>query len=344
MLEIIAGIIGLLVIIGVIVYPAFRVMPYAYGSARLRSAKSKLISDREMESYSNKTYMDVVYHLEKKGFKELVPLADKNFSEALVQKVLRKKSVEEINRIITFVPSQMQKFFKVLRSRSDFDIIISVLRSKASPGYSRHIIDDMFVPTDNFKDLKAIKEMSLDDFMYKLKNTHFYKLVSAHMKEISDGDLRPVEKTLEQAYYRALLRESKGSRTLREYSKIQIDKYNVREALCLCQPQFLEGGNLSESIIKKLKDAKDVKEVSQILSRTHLKDHVKDAQNIQDIVKGLFRYSKSFAKKLFQQEPLSINPFIAYYITKQIELKNIRIILKLIHARFGSADIREAII
>jgi vacuolar-type H+-ATPase subunit C/Vma6 len=338
---------GTVGIIGVSVYPAFRVMPFAYGSARLRAAKTRIIDTEELKSWSDQSYKDVVYRLEKKGFHTLIDLYEQDFQEELVQQSLRKHSLEELNKIQAFVPQKYKPFFRVMKTRNDYDLIITVLRSKINQYYARHIIEALFISTDNFtkKDLEGLDKISLDDFMIRLKKTPYYNIVSDHLSEIQKGNIAPFEDEFNRLYYKNLRKTASIDPVLHTYTRLLIDRHNILTALCF-KDEFkpVKGGNLNESTLVRLGEAKDVSTIVQILDRTSYEKYLRDCKKTIDVYRAMYRAADSFAKKLAKKEPLSINPFVSYYISKEIELRNIRILLKLVHARFGREDINEAII
>lgn len=329
------------------VMPVIKIMPFAYGSSRIRGAKARILKDEELQSFVDKSYKDVVYRLEKHGFSELLELIDSDFREEYVQQKLRKYSFLHLHKVINYVPSAYKSFFEVLQMRQDYDLVIAVLRSKSSSFYARHLIKALFAETKYFsaQGLDEIENMSLDDFVSRLKKTPFYNVVSEHIKDIKKGKLSGVEAALENKYFTSLLYSGKNDNTLKAYAQLLISRYNIREAMSFGNnPTFIKGGMLKKNTLQKLESAKNIEEIKKALENTPFEKHTKDAKDTIEMVNSLFRFSKTFAKKLSKEEPLSIKPFVSYYILKEIELKNIRIILKLIHSRFTPEDISRLII
>lgn len=325
---------------------ASKYIPFAYGSSRVRAKRSMLLSSDELHSLGTLSYKDIVYRLEKKGFSELVELIDSDFREENVQRVLRNHYITSINKIRKYVPSKYRDFFMVLERRNDFDFIVSVLRSKVNPNFDRHIIKALFVESKYFteKDLEKVESMSMDDFFRILKKTPYYKLIENFIDDIKAGNLSGFEKRLSQSYYNDLKKFGKVDSVMIAYTKVLTDIYNIRQALSFASPGFISGGTLSQTMLDKLDKSNKLKDIISALEGSKYHVYVEGSIHVIDIVRGLFKYKKAFGDKLLVRNPLSINLFIAFYIHKELELKNIRIILKLVHARFNKEDIKRAII
>ena len=342
----ISGIVGVLFIVGISIYPAFRVMPFAYGSARIRSARSRLLKDSELRAFADQTYKDVIYQLEKKGYSELLDLKTEDFREELVQQTLRRQSMQALDKLSNHVPNGFKKFFSVLQNRHDYDFIMAVLRSKTNPFYGRHIIEALFVRTKTFtkKDREDIEEMSLNDFILRLKRTPYYELIAEYTEDINKGNLDEFERALNKRYFDELKSAARNDETLKAFVKLMIDNYNIRQGLSFENAEFVGGGKLSKQRITRLSQAKDIEDIKSALEKTRYEPFIKECKTTFDIVKALFKIKKAFANKLLTQEPLTIKPFVSYYIHKELELKNIRTVLKLIHAKFEPKEIAEAVI
>lgn len=330
---------------GIALYPAARVIPFAYGSARVRAARARMFTDAELSALAGEWYKDVVYHLERRGMTGLLDLIDEDFREELVEKRLRQAYLQELAKLTGYVPGRYRKFFRVLQMRLEFDFILAVLRSKSNPYYERHIIEDLFVETANFTaaDLAAIEEMPLDDFVSRLKGTPHYALVAARLEEIRAGELAAFELELNH-HYLTQLRRSATDGPLRAYADLSVDLYNIRHALCFRDSGFFtEGGTLSEGVLKDLEDAKTVAHVLDALKRTRYNQFMADVTSVAGIERGLLRAQKDFATRLLKSDAIGIGQILSYYIHKRIELKNIQVLLKLVSEQFPPEEIREAL-
>ncbi|RME77484.1 hypothetical protein D6774_04345 [Candidatus Woesearchaeota archaeon] len=343
-LLIVGGSAIILIVAGSAVATAMQVLPFAYPAARVRSAKSKMLSDAELVEWTHLGYKDILYHLEKKGYHQILSLIESNFREEKVQNLLRKAQYKDLHAVSQHVPRKYKKFFSALASRLEIENILSTLRSKTSPSYQRHKIKEILLQTQYFKDPSAIESATLEETLSILQHTPYAKIINAHLEEIRNGNLHGLEHALSIQYYKKLRRESRIDPVLRAYVALMIDAHNIKKTLCFSQPSFIEGGTLSQTQKNQLKEAKNIQEVIQACENTAFADVLKDVKSQTELLQALERKQKRFAQRLLKEEPLSIKPIIAYYILRNIELKNIRILLKLKHARFDQQEIARALI
>ncbi|MFP4423869.1 MAG: V-type ATPase subunit [Candidatus Woesearchaeota archaeon] len=317
-MNVIIGIGALLVLIAILIYPAFRVLHFAYGAARMRAAQGKLIRSDELLSLSSqRSYKDIIYQLERRGFKELLELKGSDYREELAQGLLRRHFNDNLKKIIASVPPKYKPFFLTLAKEEDIRLINTVKRVKKHDRTG--LISGMFSYTPGFsrKTIQEIDSMSLDEFYLICRKAGY-----------------PTE-DLYQWFFDSL-RSFAVDEVLLSYTKLLIDVHNVTEALSQSF-NFIEGGK-HDDVLLQLKDA-SVDDVINALEKTPF-----HCENVFCIMRKILNVKKSFAQKLKGQDPLSIKPFITYHIEKELELKNIRVLLKLVHSRATPEHIEEVLV
>jgi vacuolar-type H+-ATPase subunit C/Vma6 len=338
---------GTLLVIVVSIYPVVKIMPFAYGNARLRAKRGRIIKTDEIKSFCNLTYKEIIYRLEKRGFNHLLSLYEHDFQEELVQKNLKKNSLSDLQNMIGYLPNDYKRFFRVLYSRNDFLLIVTVIRNKTSPHSGDSVIDSLCVESlcFNENDTSNMHNLSLDDFLNRLKRTPYYSIIYPYINEIKMGKLYNYESAFAKHYFEKLISASKIDKALRDYTALVIDRHNIFNALCFRKDcSYVKGGTLDEQILKKLCSSENLKDIIKSLEQTRYYDDIKYSKKTIEAYRSLYRFSLRYAHNLNLKAPLSIYPFISHYIEKEIEIKNIRILLKLVHARFNSNEIKEAII
>lgn len=337
---------GSVAIVGIAAGIALRYAPYAYGNAKVRAAKSRLITRKEFMEYAKQGYKDILYQLQRKGFKELLEHIDSNFAEENIQRTLRRTVVRELDNLRTYAPRQYKPFFAALQSQHEYDMIKAVIRSKINPHNTQHVVEPFFVQTPLFsqKDIDSLDEMTLDDFMFKLRGTRYHETVKHFSSQIRQGDLREFEKAFDTDYYAYLMSNARGERRLVDFVQLLIDIHNINMTMTFSDQSLIDGGKVTKDIYSKLTGAKSVDDVISALSGTRFGEYVRHCETPRDLFLALERFKRDYAERLMHQDPLSINPFLAFLLQRQIELKNIRLVLKLVHSRFTTQEIQEAII
>ncbi len=343
---IIAGTLGGGLIAAIAMYPALKAAPFAYGNARVRAAYSKLISESEFKALASEPYKEILYQLEKKGYSEILSLVDSNFREEHVQQKLRSESFKSLKAVKDYVPKKYSKFFSVVQTKHDVEFITTVLRSKVNDNYSQLLLDALLVEGKFFsqKDIEKINSMNLEEFVFFLKKTPYHKIVQDHLDELKKGNTKKCESQLTRLFYSHLRKESKFDPVLIKFSSYLIDIHNIKSSVCNLKSNFIIGGSLQKNILDELNTVDDSVSVAKILDKTHYGKFMNDVKSDIDILKAIYRFERSFADSLKRKNPLSINSALAYLIHKELELRNIRILLKLNHARFSPDEIKSAII
>lgn len=331
----------ILIVMGVIIYPVFTRAPFAYGASRLRAAKSKFLTTKELTQLAYLGYYDILVALEEKKELPLTKLMDKGFEEEYVQKTIVDKYLHNVNRIISYTPKQYVPFFKQLRARETLEFILTVIRSKHF-GSHKELMESLYIKND-FITLTQASELSLVELLAYLEQTPYGPIISKHTQEILAGDLSEFEAEINQLYFKRLLSFA-NDRVLKRYTKVRIDIFNARNALHFNHNKMIQGGSLSNETLNSLGSASSLEEVKSTLENTYMGKQVGDSKDFQDIVRNLWRLQLSLGNELASQQPLSIAMMLSYYLQSKIELKNIRILLKLTHARFAPEEIERCFI
>ena len=110
-LVIVGGVV-VLSAIGISVYPAMQIMPYVYGSTRVKAARGKIFKESELSAFAGESYKEIVYQMEKRGLTGLINLIDDDFRVEKVQTVLSKERRNVMRKLVSYVPEKFKPFFK----------------------------------------------------------------------------------------------------------------------------------------------------------------------------------------------------------------------------------------
>lgn len=348
-MELLAGLgfgLILFIILAIMIYPVFKVMPTIYAATKVRALRAKLFSLDEIHSFVHKDYKTIIHNIEKKGYPHLLESINKDFAEDKIQRILKTQDSKELKDILVSLKGKHKVFFKTLLEKKDIDFVIALFRTKASPKFEQYALKDLLVQRKNVtqKDIDIIVKSNTEELIHYFKKTRFNKYISQYTQNITNGNIADVENKLYDTYYHRLLQLAESEESLKQYVKEEIDVQNIRRALCFSKTTFIKNGNLDSKTLDKCDKAESVEEIIIALQHSKYHPYIKESKHITDVLKSLNRYKLDFAKNLMVKEPLQIGQVMAYYIQKRIELKNIRLLLKLKHANFSQEDIKEAII
>lgn len=333
-----AGGIGLWTIFAV--YPAVKKFPYVFSSARLRAARASLLSPKEFEDLAAEQYKDVIYKLEKRGYDALLDLIHVDFSEEHMQQVLHQHEFAQQKKLTGLAPARYKPFFSQLESKHDMTLILALIRSKTNKEYKTHSLKDLCITTRYFNANEAdeLIAMSLDELFSRLKRTPYDTLFSSKQNLIAEHKLDTFEAAVWQDFYRALLSYAKSEESLRIYARMNVDMYNIRQALT-GQTARIKGGKL-QFLLEMNEQQFSVKDMQQQLSGTYLEHYIKECKSRADIEKVFHTVLRAFADKQLRKDPIGMNQLVAYYVHKGLECANVRILLKLLSVRFDADKIR----
>ncbi len=333
--------IALLLLIMLIVMPAFRVAPFAYGASRLRAARARFISKKELKNLAHLGYHDSLVAIDEKKQLHLSELVNESFPEEKVQRRIREYRLQCMYNIIQYTPNKYKPFFKILLSKETLEFVMGAIRAKLNPTFAHEVLESMF--TDREFSVKRFSEMSLDEVLTELEKTSYGEIITQYRADILAGDLEAFEEAINKRYY-TRLQASANDTVLQKCAKKIIDIQVVKTALCFNSYEIIKGNSFSPEVVEQLQKAKTVKEVKQALEHTYLHEFIAEATTVTDIFKGLYHGFDVYASALAMQQPLSLNQMVSYYVSNIIEIKNLRILLKLSHAQFAPEQIEEAFI
>ncbi len=342
----VGGIALVVVLVGIILYPAFKIIPFVYGASRLRAAKSKFLSDKEIKDLAHKGYKEAILIIEERKNTELLKLIDSDFSEELVQKELRRKYLYYLKKIIRYTPSNYKKFFYLLKSREGFEYMLTAIRSKTNKYYKRHVVSDLFIEVKGAKFLTDVETMTIDELIQSFRTTQYGKVIDKFADDIKKGELQAFEQAINAEYYAKLRNATMGNSVLKQLVNRLIDIHNINQATYLLEnyTHFMNGGSFDKVRLDNLKNTSSIKEVVSALQGTYVEKYIADAYSPKDIVQGLYKSLKDFGIKISKTEPLGLSQFVSFYILGRNEFKNLRIVLKLINEKFEPKDIEGHII
>ena len=340
---IVAGVLALLGVVGVSLMPVMRYAPYAYGNARVRARSSRLFSEGEIRELARKEHIDIIYELDTRGY-PLLSFEKEGFREESVQNLLRSRHFSELRELSRFLPGSDRSFFDALASLSDYEFMITVVRSKTNPFYESLLLSDIVLESSVFSrgDVERSRSMSLDDFMARVRGSVYSNLIDAHASSMRNGNIASFEKACYEHYYARLLSSAKLP-VLRGFAKREVDAFNVKMALSFMGADPIRGGTLDAERLSSLSSVRSVDDLVRIVSGTYL-EVLAEESSAAGMVRRLLRIQRDAVRAAARRDPLGIAQVLSYYCAYRIELRNVRIILKLVHARFDPVEIEEAIV
>jgi vacuolar-type H+-ATPase subunit C/Vma6 len=184
----------------------------------------------------------------------------------------------------------------------------------------------------------------LESFVAALKDTKYEKIATQQV------DISYLSNQLDLFYYSnvyetiRLLKDSAGAEVFRNYWRKMIDIINVRLTLRkikgLSNVQLIENGYIN---VKDLQSITDHVQIESILSKTIYKDFIHGNSDV-DIETGMFSALRKESSYANAKHTLKAGTIMKFIIEKEIEIRNLNIIMKLKEESFKSEAIEKMII
>lgn len=321
--------------------------PYTY--VRVMAMKSKLYSKQDYDKLLKMHGNEIASYLEDTDYKEDIHALGKEFSGyALVEHSLSLNLVRNIQKLQMICLSEMRWLIHAYILRHDIYNLKTIIRAKAS-GKVFSEICSLLLPSRTLTEEKLSTLFQHDSLLTILKKAGFSErdvkdAIHYYQKEKS---LLEIENFLDKQYYNFLfgfLQRLAGEHTLfREFLQSEIDVLNIKLLLRMKKKLieenriinfFFEGGSSLPLRRLRIFAKYDFSGVIRGLQTTPFKPlvaqyHDKLAEkNLHEFEKALDVWLLQKSTLLLHQFPLSVDTILGYMFAKEIEVRNLRVIVK----------------
>ncbi len=331
-------------------YPdSIHVSFYPYTYVRVMAMKGKLYKKQDYDKLLKMQGSDIAAYLENSDYKEDILALGKTYAGyTLVERALYSNLIRNMQKLLRICSPEMNYLLRAYLFRHDVYNVKTILRGKAASQKNADV-EALLLPFGTFSDKKLsvlLSSESMSSVLLKAGFTdrEFADALAYYEKEKS---LLAVENFLDKAYYTFLfsfLTKLAGEHQLfKELLQTEIDVLNVKLLLRLKKQGiaqqdmvsfFFSGGSLFSLSKLHTLAVKDFAGIVQALSQTslHAVVHVhQDAllqQDLKGFEKGLDVWHLQKAILLLHQFPLSVDTLLGYMFAKEIEMRNLRVLVK----------------
>ena len=245
----------------------------------------------------------------------------------LVELSLNNHLARIINKLIRISDEDNKGILSIYLKKYDIYNIKTLLRAKLT-NTNFEKVKHMFIPIGNYP-IKVLEKLYISSYNEILKNLPYD---TQNYTELYD-----IENKLDFDYFTEIenLRKQLTEKNLVNYLSLMIDTHNVK--MILKSLKFnIEKEVIQEYIIiqekdvfnvKKLLKATSIDKAYKIIQKTKQK-RLFDSETILHPEIVLEKYLLEINKKLFHKKPLSADVIFSYLFSKEIEIRNLRIIAK----------------
>jgi len=354
LLIVIATVIIVLIVIVWITKMVIDLAPYAYVNARIRSKEAKLLDDAKLnELIECGSLEELVGLLEDTDYGQYVAEVMNELKDPVaVEKALDMYLADLYALIYRISPDGAKKVLKVFAKKFDIKNIKTLIRAKfvglgAEETYNL-LIPLGNIPVEKLKELAEVK--TVEEVIRGLDGTEYFKILQDELSNFEQtSNIIGFELALDKYYLdslrKTIMTEGKEEDLFREFVGTIIDVENLKVILKgkadglsadeLSRYVSLTGYELADWKLKDLMGAGGIEGVLSGLEGTSYAEVLAEAMEEYEKTKSVYAFEKALdkfvlekGKKLSTRKPFGVGPIIGLIVSKELEVKNLKAIIK----------------
>ncbi len=338
---------------------------YPYTYVRVMAMKGKLYKKQDYDKLLKMQANEIAKYLEESDYKTDIHALGKELSGyTLVEAAIHANFVRHIRHLQQISSPEMNLLLRAYLKQYDISNLKTVLRAKAA-GQQKEVIAHLLVPLGIFTQERLLEFFSLDSVQRILLATgfsekEFHAALQYYEKEHS---LLEIENFLDQQYYSFLFeffQHLSGEHTLfKEFLQQHIDVLNIRLLLRLkkqmLDPEkisafFFSGGKFFSLATLRAFSRRDFASLVTVLKKTTFKTlvirHAEELarEDITAFETALNVWLLRQSTLLLHQFPLSVDTLLGYMFAKEIEIRNLRTLVKGKQLGFAEAFLAQHLV
>lgn len=325
---------------------------YPYTYVRTSVMKSLLFKKEDYGKMLKMSFSEIAKFLQDSHYKkEINALATEHSGADLIELALNRNLAMSFKKLIRIAPYELGLLIREYAKRKDIEDIKTILRGRLTNADEKLIANSITAAGAFSYDflLSLLKKDSIEEILKSSKIADF-SLLNNGLKGLKEkNSLVGIENALDRHYYSHLMQFSKmlpkEGDLFRKFLQREVEILNILTMLRLKKAKLGKdaikdfiipsGDRLADSKIIALSDVDDLDELSKSLEKTEYSAII--AKGIVDFKKNdslialeaeLYKYLLRQSILLLHQHPLSIDVILGYMFAKDIEVRNLKIIVK----------------
>lgn len=324
---------------------------YPYTYARTAVMKSLLFRKEDYQKMLKMGFSEIAKFMQESNYKKEIDGLAREYSGAdLLELALNRNLANSFKKLMRISPYELGLLIREYAKRKDIEDIKTIIRGKFTGTDEKSILNSITAAgTLSFDFLVSLLKKETIEEVLKSSKMIDFALFADGLKNLKEkNNLVGVENALDKFYYSHLIQFSRilpregalfrnfllkevevlNTLTLLRLKKAKLGKEIIKEFI-------IPGGRLSESRITALASLEDIGEVSRVLESTEYKNAVlrgieefKKNDSLIKLETELYKHLLQQSILLLHQNPLSIDVILGYMFAKDIEVRNLKIIVK----------------
>jgi len=324
---------------------------YPYTYARTAVMKSLLLKKEDYHKMLKMSFSEIAKFLQDTSYKkEISGLATEYSGSDLLELALNRNLAESFKKLIRISPNELGLLIKEYAKRKDIEDIKTILRGKFTNADEKMILRSVTAAgTLSYGFLASLAKKESIEEILKHNGLVEFSYLKSGLKEFNEkNNLAGIENQLDRHYYSSLIQFSKilpKNAMFRNFLLKEVEMQNIMTLLRLKKAKFeknviksfiIESGDkMKDSKVMSLAEPENFEDLSNALGKTEYRDAVakgneefKKFNSLIAIETELYKHLLKQSALFMHQHPLSVDVILGYMFAKEIEVRNLKIIVK----------------
>ncbi|MDY6931039.1 MAG: ATP synthase A1 subunit C [Halobacteriota archaeon] len=344
------------------------IAPFAYPNARIRAMESKLLPKTKLEEMIElSSVVDILGYLEGTDYEaQLARVRGSPEEASSIELALYESRKDSYQRMISIAPDSIKEIFSARFKLYEVKLLKSVLRSlHAGVPLEMNLTE---IPVVGRLDVESFLNLqSIEEFISKLEDTEYGAPLAEAIAIYSDKkNVQSIEMALDMYAYEKLWNvirtvSEQNIKALKFFFGTEIDAINLRtiiraKADDLSLDQIKDyilpmGYELNMETLNSLADMPDVEGIVSMLEGKKCGLALEDAVQKYEASKSIIPLEMALEAHVAQtgrnvsvSQPFGIGPFVGYLCNKDVEVRNLRAIIRGIEAGVNKDLIKDMLV
>lgn len=307
---------------------------YAYTNTRVRVRKTKLLSSLDFKKLVKMSLPEIARFLQESEYEtEINSLAITHSGVELIEAALNRNLENTYRRIYDFSMKKPKEQITIYLQRWNIWNLKMILRGKAGKAGDDEILSALVFSGGMEKEFleSLVKECrSVNDVIARFKETPYREIPYHRIMVMHKENLSELEDELDKAYYKFALKFAEPE--LKAFLKEEINMINALNTMrgkkaCVKVPMLEDGFAAKPGKVRGKKIQKFADDDYSLAARINVK--------------------RKFVEKsigMIEEFRRNMRPILAYFVAKENEINNLRIIVRGIHSGLAQETIERQLL
>jgi V/A-type H+-transporting ATPase subunit C len=326
---------------------------YPYVVARVKAKRRTLLPRETYSKFLMMSISEISRSLGETTYRTEIESMGLKYSGAdLMEHALNQNMANTFKEILGFSKGHLRDMIEHYLNEWDVWNLKAIIRG-IHFGAPREEVHETLIPAGRYS-MEFWRELAnkddLEHVLEQLKHTEYYEPLEAAWDDYQNTKMLTVMETnLDKAYFDFLLSTiypgTKAEKLFLEFIRIRIDTINLKTIFRFkfvkapksdILPFLLEGGLIFN--MTKLEDMAEARDIDELIDKLKPMviyqkigkdlEQVKEEGTLNHLINVLQRYFLETTKRFAYTSPISILPVLDYFVRKELEVKNIRAIVR----------------